>query len=73
MPSPVVEGLKEIGRVVVLAVIPVAIPMIQMWAIDWKLLATVAVIALLRGADKMLHELGKEEKDENLIRGLTRF
>jgi hypothetical protein len=73
MSNPVVEALKEMGRVIVLAIIPVAIPMIERWEIDWKLIATVAIITLLRGVDKILHELGKEEKDESLIKGLVRF
>ena len=73
MKEALIKALKELGRVVVLALIPMAIPMLEKWEIDWKLLLVVGIIALLRGIDKYLHELGKEEEDENLILGLTRF
>lgn len=63
------EALKEAGRVVVISVIPVAIPMINGWEIDWRLLATVGAIALLRFIDKFLHENAPEGSSG----GLTRF
>lgn len=76
------KALLEAGRVLVLAIIPVAIPMIQEWAIDWKVLAIVAAITLLRFIDKYMHEVGKAKEEagtktnpvvSSLTTGLTRF
>lgn len=76
------KATLEALRLLVLALIPVSIPMIQAWAIDWKMLATVGIITVLRFIDKFLHELGKEKEEEGtllspatsvLTRGLTRF
>ena len=69
MKEALIKALKELGRVVVLALIPMAIPMLEKWEIDWKLLLVVGIIALLRGIDKYLHELAPEGE----AGGLTRF
>ncbi len=58
----------EAGRVLVLAIIPVSIPMIQEWAIDWKMLAIVGAITLLRFVDKFLHEHAPEGEAGGLVR-----
>lgn len=76
------KATLEALRLLVLALIPVSIPMIQAWAIDWKMLATVGIITILRFVDKFFHELGKEKEDEGTIKapvtsvltkGLVRF
>ena len=76
------KATLEALRLLVLALIPVSIPMIQAWAIDWKMLATVGIITVLRFIDKALHEAGKELEDEDtrkdpitsvLTKGLVRF
>ena len=69
MSKAFLEALKEAGRVVVIAIIPVAIPMINDWTIDWKMLATVGAITLLRFIDKYMHLQAPEGES----RGLTRF
>jgi len=67
------EAGKELARVAVLAVIPLLIEMLNSGEINWKTLGVVALIAVLRAVDKLLHETGKIQKDENLTLGLTRF
>jgi hypothetical protein len=82
-----IEATKELGRVVLLAVIPLAISYFeQNKGIDWRALAIVALLATLRWVDKFLHETGKaidavapvkSVKDKPvtsvLTGGLTRF
>lgn len=76
------KATLEALRLVVLALIPVSIPMIQAWDIDWKMLAIIGVITLLRFVDKYLHALGKEREEAGtkkapvtsaLTKGLVRF
>lgn len=64
-----IEGL----RVVVLAIIPLLITSLQDGALDVRLLLVTIAIAALRALDKYLHIVGKEEGDDILITGLTRF
>jgi len=56
-----------------LAALPVLIVYLRDFPYSWAVIATL----VLRLADKLLHELGKETKDENtkdlLLKGLTRF
>lgn len=73
IPKPLLEALKELLRVVLIALIPVIILQIQDAQIDAEALVVVAVIAGLRFVDKFLHEIGKERNSEKLIKGLTRF
>ncbi len=73
MSEPIKEALLEFLRVIVLAVIPVAISSIESGIIDLKLIATVAAIAGLRFIDKALHLRGKELDNKTLTAGLTRF
>ena len=73
MTQPIVEALKELLRVVLLATIPVIVTSVESGAVDAKIIATVALLAGLRFVDKWLHEKGKEEGDKNLVKGLTRF
>lgn len=73
IPKPLLEALKELLRVVLIALIPVIILQIQDAQIDAEALVVVAVIASLRFVDKFLHEIGKERNSEKLIKGLTRF
>ena len=61
------ESIKEGLRVVVLAVIPVIISSVSAGAIDWKLVASAALVAALRGLDSYLHDSGIADK------GITRF
>jgi len=68
-----VEAGKELLRVALLAVIPVTIDMLNSGSVNWKTLGIVALIAVLRAFDKLLHETGKITDDTNLTLGLTRF
>lgn len=65
----IIEGLKEAGRVVVLAVIPVLIDCFAKGVVDWKLIAVTGAIALLRFLDKALHEM----EPDGVAGGLTKF
>jgi hypothetical protein len=69
MKEAIIEGLKEAGRVVVLATIPLLIDSLGKGEIDWGVIAVAGAIALLRFLDKFLHE---QEKD-GVAGGLTRF
>lgn len=74
MSESFIEALKEGLRVVVLAVVPVLISGFQqMEGFDWRLVIVTGVIAFLRFLDKWLHEMGKEEDNDTMKRGLTQF
>jgi len=70
------ESLKELSRIVVLAVIPILISGLNSTngtvSVDPNVVLVVALLALLRWLDKFLHETGKE-KNNTLIKGITRF
>ena len=67
MNEALLEALKEGGRVVALAIIPLVADSLGKGAIDWQLILVTGVIALLRFIDSWLHQSGVAEK------GLTRF
>jgi len=69
MKEALLEGLKEAGRVVVLAVIPLLIDSLAKGQIDWGVIAVAGAIALLRFLDKFLHE----QEKIGVSGGLTRF
>ena len=79
--EPFIEGLKEIGRVMLLGIIPVILMSINTAtgeiAINWSIVLatalTVFLTALLKGLDKDIHLTGKLEGDESKIKGLTQF
>lgn len=50
------EGVKEIIRTSMMAVIPLAIIQLQSGSVDYKLLLVAGLIALLSGIDKFLHK-----------------
>lgn len=54
-----IEGLKEVLRTSMMALIPVIILSLQQGEIDWKAIGIAAAISLLSGADKWLHKLEK--------------
>ncbi|MCB1712582.1 MAG: hypothetical protein KDH96_08975 [Candidatus Riesia sp.] len=72
-----IESLKELLRVVLLAAVPVLIMGVENGLVDWKVVSTVALVAGLRFVDKLLHEWGKSnstKKEESwATKGLTRF
>lgn len=63
------EGLKEAGRVVVLAVIPLLIDSLNKGQVDLRVIAVAGAIALLRFLDKTLHELAPKGE----AGGITQF
>lgn len=73
MPEYIKEALLEMGRVIVLALIPNFIVMLEAGKIDFKVLFVTGVIAFLRFVDKVLHLKGVEDENESLERGLVRF
>ena len=52
---PYVEALKELGRVAVIAMIPILIDGISAGEVNWSLVASAGMIALLRALDKLAH------------------
>ena len=67
------EAAKEAGRVVLLAILPLLISGLENQSLDLTVVAVVGALALLRFVDKLMHEVGKEEGNEDLLKGLTRF
>lgn len=70
MKEHLIKALKEGGRVVVLAVLPVILIGINTqdgtFTINWAVVLTTGFVAILRALDKFLHEGGVEK-------GLTGF
>lgn len=57
MKTNILEAVKEFIRVVLLAVIPVVYLSLEQGNVDWKAVSLVAVVAILRGVEKMLHKM----------------
>jgi hypothetical protein len=64
-----IEAFKELGRVVVLAIIPILIDALSAGRVDWRVVMVASALAGLRFIDKYLHELAPEGE----AKGLTRF
>jgi len=79
--KPFIEGLKEIGRVVVLGIIPVILTGINTstgeisikWAVVLASGLAIFLTAILKGWDKDRHLTGKLEDDAQKTKGLTQF
>ena len=79
--KPFVEGLKELGRIVLLGIIPILITSINLNTgeinINWIIVRATAFVivltAILKGIDKDRHLTGKIEGDDAKTRGLTQF
>ena len=79
--KPLIEGLKETGRVVLLGIIPVILTSINTSTgeikINWSVVLatglTLLLTALLKGVDKDIHLNGKLEGNDTKTRGLTQF
>lgn len=69
MKEAFIEALKEAGRVVALAVVPVLIASLESQSFDIKAVLIVAGLALLRFIDKYLHV----KAPNGVSGGLTRF
>lgn len=73
IPKPLLEAIKELLRVVVLAVIPLALVQLEQGWVDYRALALVGAIAGLRFVDKLLYEEGKAKNKPRMKKGLVRF
>jgi hypothetical protein len=79
--KPFVEGLKELGRIVLLGIIPILITSINLNTgeinINWIIVRATAFVivltAILKGIDKDRHLTGKIEGDDAKTKGLTQF
>ena len=74
------ESLKELGRLIVLSVIPIFIATLEAKEFDWKAFVVLIAIATLRVIDKYLHVLDtelpvKKQEETTLLKGggLTGF
>ena len=68
--TAVMEGLKELLRTSIMAVIPTVILDLQSQKFTWQVWAMAFVIALLSGIDKMLHKLDTGIINNNGLTGL---
>lgn len=50
-----VEAVKEFFRVIILAVVPVAVTMLEQESWNWKLVGVTAAIAAFRAIDSKVH------------------
>lgn len=73
MRNSLVEAVKELLRVVLIAVIPIAVESLSAGELNLRLVAVTGAIAGLRFLDKLLHEYGKDHDNKTLKGGLTRF
>ena len=79
--KPLVEGVKELGRIVLLGIIPIAITGINLTtgeiSINWVIIRATAIAiiltAILKGIDKDRHLTGKLEGNKTKTKGLTQF
>jgi hypothetical protein len=79
--QPLVEGIKEMGRIVLLGTIPVILTSINTstgdikinWSIVLATALTLLLTAILKGVDKDIHLTGKIEGDDTKTKGLTQF
>lgn len=53
--TPHIEALKELGRIAIIAAIPILIDGLSAGQIDWHLVSSGMLIAVLRGIDKYAH------------------
>jgi hypothetical protein len=80
MNEAIKEALKELGRLIVLAVVPILIATLEAKEFDWKALLVLVAIAALRVIDKYLHEKDmmlpvRKQSEGTLLKGggLTGF
>jgi len=75
--KPTSEALKEIGRLILVAILPVLLTSINVQngdiSFNFKIIAAVALLTVIKALDKYVHTYGKEIESESLTRGITRF
>ena len=62
------EALKEFGRVIAIAVIPVLIDSLQKGLVDFRMIVVVAIIAGLRAVDRYLKKVESDNPVTNFLR-----
>lgn len=67
-----IEAAKELGRVALLSMLPIAISQLETDKFQWEVVAVAGIVAVLKAIDKGIHLYGKE-KENSLELGLTRF
>lgn len=69
-----IEGLKMALRIALLAAVPIIVAQLESGnGVDLRVVGIAVAIALLKGLDSFLHELGKSTDNKTLEKGLTRF
>lgn len=71
--QPLVEALKEGGRIAAISAIPLIIDGLNRGSVDWRAIVVVVAVTILKSIDKFLHLTGKVEGNDSLTAGLTRF
>ncbi len=79
--KPILEAVKQMGRVVLLGVIPVMLAGINTstgsivinWSIVMATALALTLTSVLVGLDKGIHLEGKVEDNDNLTKGITQF
>jgi hypothetical protein len=67
------ESLKELGRIFLIATVPLLIDAIEKNRFDWRFIVGAGIVAVLKSIDKFIHIYGEETKNDSLELGLTRF
>ena len=65
------EAIRELARVALIAVIPVLIDSLNKGNFDYRLIATVGIIAILRGIEKYLYE--NKKTADNPVTNFLKF
>lgn len=71
--AAVIEGLKALGRVALVACLPLLIQGLQSNTVDYKGIATAGVIAILMAVDKYVHEYDGSNKALADSKGILPF
>lgn len=69
----ILDGLKELARIGLIAILPIIIVQLEAGKIDLKVLWVLFVVAVLKAIDRGLHSFGKDTNNEGLTKGLVRF
>ena len=69
------QGLVELGRVALIAVLPLLVVQLESGKFDLKIILVAGVIALLKSIDRAVHVYGKSIEKEGWLgeKGLTGF
>ena len=68
-----IESFKMFGRIALFTALPLLITGLETGRVDWRVIGTGTLIAVLKGLDEYLHELGTLTGNPTLTKGLSRF